>query len=108
MKIIDEQMWKQALIVAARNYYQKPIDTSKVVGEAIVFERNEIDDTLLPESLPLEKLPDQVVGYTYTLGLADDTFGYALVNLECTTLYVMGILMGRQLIWSQLGDRYAD
>lgn len=103
MKIIDEQMWEQALIVAARHYYQKPIDTSKVVGEAIVFERNEVDGTLLPESLPLEKLPDQVVGYTYTLGVADDTFGYALVNLECTTLYVMGIIERDQLVWSQKG-----
>ncbi|MBS0979086.1 hypothetical protein [Levilactobacillus brevis] len=103
MKIIDEQMWKQALIQAASEYYHQPIDSSKVIGEAIVFDRDEIDDTLLPESLPLEKLPDQEVGYTYTLGVADDTFGYALVNLECTILYVMGIVEGDQLVWSQKG-----
>ena len=103
MKIIDEQMWKQALIQAASEYYQQPIDANKVVGEAIVFDRDELDGTLLPESLPLEKLLDQVVGYTYTLGLADDTFGYALVNLECTTLYVMGIIERDQLVWYQKG-----
>ena len=105
MKIIDEQMWKQALIVAARNYYQKPIDTSKVIGEAIVFERNEIDGTLLPKSLSLVDLPEQVIGYSYTLGVADDTFGYALVNLECTTLYVMGVIEGDQLVWHQEGGK---
>lgn len=107
MKIIDEQMWKQALIVAARHYYQQLIDSSKVAGEAIVFDRDEIDGTLLPESLTLVDLPDQVVGYTYTLGVADDTFGYALVNLECTTLYVIGIVEGDQLVWYQEGGETA-
>ncbi|MBS0979064.1 hypothetical protein [Levilactobacillus brevis] len=103
MKIIDEQMWKQALIVAASEYYHQPIDSSKVIGEAIVFDRDEIDGTLLLDDISLEKLPDQVVGYTYTLGLDDDTFGFALVNLECTTLYVMGIIEGEQIVWHQEG-----
>lgn len=103
MKIIDEQMWRQALIVAARHYYQQPIDSSKVVGESVMFERNEIDGVVLPESLSLGDLPDQVVGYTYTLGVVDDTFGYALVNLECTTLYVIGIVEGDRLVWYQEG-----
>ena len=62
---------------------------------------------LLPESLTLVDLPDQVVGYTYTLGVADDTFGYALVNLECTTLYVIGIVEGDQLVWYQEGGETA-
>ncbi|WP_428958415.1 hypothetical protein [Levilactobacillus brevis] len=107
MRIIDEQMWRQALIRAASEHYHHPIDSSKVAGEAIVFDRDEIDGTLLSESLPLEKLPDQVVGYTYTLGVADDTFGYALVNLECTTLYVMGIIESDRLVWHQEGGETA-
>ncbi|MBS0948713.1 hypothetical protein JK167_13865 [Levilactobacillus brevis] len=107
MKIIDEQMWKQALIVAARHYYQQPIDSSKVAGEAIVFDGDEIDGVLLPDDTSIEDLPDQVVGYTYTLGVGEDTFGYALVNLECTTLYVIGIVEGDQLVWYQEGGETA-
>ena len=107
MKIIDEQMWKQALIVAARHYYQQPIDANKVVGEAIVFDRDELDGTLLPKSLSLVDLPEQVIGYSYTLGVADDTFGYALVNLECTTVYAMGIIERDQLVWYQKGGETA-
>ncbi|MCT3248882.1 hypothetical protein EFO88_02285 [Lactiplantibacillus plantarum] len=103
MIIIDEQMWKQALIQAARSYYHRPIEASKVVGEAVGFERDEIDTQLLPDKFSLLELPSKVVGYTYTLGLANDIFGYALVNLECTTLYVIGISEGDKLVWYQEG-----
>lgn len=72
-----------------------------------MFERNEVDGTLLPKSLSLFDLPEQVIGYSYTLGLTDDMFGYALVNLECTTLYVIGIVERNQLVWYQKGGETA-
>ncbi|AYM01489.1 hypothetical protein [Levilactobacillus yiduensis] len=99
--IIDEQMWKQALAYAAGSYLNKKVTPQELVGEAELFERDELD----PDWLPVDSssiLPVRVVGYVYGIA-GTDLIAYSLVGLESETLYLMGLFKGGRLVWFEEG-----
>lgn len=106
MKIIDESLWKQALAKAASRFYGRSITVSSLAGEAELLGKKELDVALLPGDYPMDELPESFVEYAYSV--TDNVFGYVLVSEDCSELYVMGLVKGDKLVWSQLGDRYAN
>lgn len=106
MRVIDESLWKQALVEAASRYCGQQIVMGCLAGEAEVLERKELDVMLLPNDYRLSELPEVLVEYAYNVG--KQMFGYALVSEDCSELYVMGLVKGHHLIWSQVGGRYAN
>lgn len=105
MKNIDESLWKQALAKAASRFYNRSITVSSLAGEAELLSKAELDGSLLPNDYQVDELPEFLVEYAYSI--AKGVFGYALVSEDCSVLYVMGLVEGSRLVWSQLGDRYA-
>lgn len=99
--IIDEQMWKQALACEVSSYLNKKVVPQDLVGEVEVFERNELDPSLLPADSS-SILPMKVLGYVYGV-VGTDLMAYALVGFESETLYLMGLCEGRRLVWSEEG-----
>lgn len=106
MKIIDESLWKQALAKAASRFYSRSITVSSLAGEAELLSKEELDKSLLPDDYQVDELPEFLVEYAYSV--SKGVFGYALVSEDGSALYVMGLVEGSQLFWSQLGDRYAN
>lgn len=99
--IIDESMWKQALAYAAGSYLNRKVAPQELVGEAGVFERDELDPAFLPANSSLT-LPVRVIGYVYSIA-GTDLMAYALVGLESETLYLMGLCEDRRLVWFEEG-----
>ncbi|WP_125573810.1 hypothetical protein [Levilactobacillus huananensis] len=99
--IIDEQMWKQALAYEACNYLNRKVSPQELVGEAGVFERDELDPDLLPTDSN-SILPVRVIAYVYDIA-GTDLMAYALVGLESETFYLMGLFKDGRLVWFEEG-----
>lgn len=104
MKIIDENLWKQALAKAASRFYNRSITISSLAGEAELLSKAELDVALLPDDYHVDELPEAFVEYAYSV--SEDVFGYALVSEDCSELYVMGLVEGSKLVWFLFGGDF--